>query len=100
MAKNSKRILSVSLAAASLLVGATSALGSTTPESAATTKPVAELLRPEHQKVFLHLSCCGTQTRIGSLLPSMILMPPMIHIRRTTLTVPIVLTHRDTERWP
>jgi hypothetical protein len=40
MAKN--RILSVSLAAASLLVSATSALGSVVPASIAPTQPVAE----------------------------------------------------------
>ena len=42
MAKNSKHILSVSLAAAGLLVSATSALGSVAPASIATAKPVAE----------------------------------------------------------
>ena len=42
MAKTSKRILSVSLAAASIFASATSSLGSVAPASVAKTKPPAE----------------------------------------------------------
>jgi hypothetical protein len=44
--KTAKRILSVSLAAASLLVSATSALGSVAPATVANTQPVAEFSAP------------------------------------------------------